>query len=177
MLKRFDDPYNDEVGGTVLEGYDTAQVCLNGHMINSMAEGSPQHNSAFCDKCGAKAITQCPKCKKKIPGYYHAPGVVSLVVGEKPPNYCHACGAAYPWIESRLSAAREYIRELDRLTENEKGLLSRSLDDLVRDTPNTTVAAMRFKRLMAKAGAAAIDGLKTILVEIVVEAAKQQVWG
>jgi len=161
----------------VLEGYDTAQVCLNGHMINSSAQSLPQHNSPFCDKCGAKTITQCPKCNTRIPGYYHVPGVVGFLGEDKPRNYCHQCGAAYPWIESRLSAAREYIRELDRLNENEKGLLSRSLDDLVRDTPSTAISVMRFKQLTAKAGAVAIDGLKTILVEIVVEAAKRQVWG
>lgn len=176
MLRRFDDPYNDEAGGTVLEGYDTAQVCLNGHMVNSCAVGSPQFNSAFCDKCGAKTITQCARCSKRIPGYYHSPGVVSFGE-EKPPNYCHACGAAYPWIESRLSAAREYIRELDRLNENEKGVLSRSLDDLVRDTPNTAISVLRFKQLTTKAGTTAIDALKSISIEITVEAVKRQVWG
>jgi hypothetical protein len=62
---------------------------------------------------------------------------------------CNKCVAGYPWTESRLSAAREYVRELERLDANERGILERSLDDLVRDTPNTSVAALRFKTLTA----------------------------
>ena len=104
------------------------------------------------------------------------PGVLSLVGPAPAPAFCLKCGTGYPWTESRLSAAREYVRELDRLSENEKGILSRSLDDLVRDTPNTPVAALRFKQLVAKAGNVAMEGFKTILVEVIAESAKRQIW-
>lgn len=33
--------------------FDTAQVCLNGHIINRQAESNPEANSKFCKQCGA----------------------------------------------------------------------------------------------------------------------------
>jgi hypothetical protein len=96
---------------------------------------------------------------------------------EYPPEpFRHQCGAGYPWTESRLSAAREFVRELDRLNDNEKGVLSRSLDDLVRETPNTPVAVLRFKQLASKAGGTISETLRSILVEVIVESAKRQIW-
>lgn len=92
------------------------------------------------------------------------------------PSFCYGCGAPYPWTDARLSSAREYVRELERLSENERGILSRSLDDIVADTPRTTVAALRFKELVAKGGSVASDALKTILFDITVEAAKRIIW-
>jgi hypothetical protein len=174
-MERFDDPWSD-VGGTVLKGFDTAQICTNGHVINQYAASQPGYNSPHCAKCGAPTITKCPKCENRIRGYYHVPGVVSLCGPDPAPGFCAECGAAFPWTEERLSAAREFIRELDRLDDTEKGLLSRSLDDLVRDTPNTTMAVQRFKKYAAKAGTSAVEGLRTILVEVMVEAAKRQIW-
>jgi hypothetical protein len=53
--------------------YDTAQICINGHIINSMSKSHPEHNKKFCDKCGAQTITNCPNCNAPIRGYYHAP--------------------------------------------------------------------------------------------------------
>jgi len=51
--------------------YDTAQICTNGHVINSMARSEPKHNKKFCDKCGAKTIMNCPNCNSPIRGDYH----------------------------------------------------------------------------------------------------------
>jgi hypothetical protein len=93
------------------------------------------------------------------------------------PAFCLKCGNAYPWTEASLSAAREYIRELERLDANERGILDRTLDDLISDTPNTPVAAVRFKQLVLKAGPAAMEILKTILIEIMAEPAKRAIWG
>ncbi|SRR5713101_513927 len=154
--------------------WDTAQICLNGHVINRRYESWPTSNSPYCPKCGTATITQCPKCKAKIRSGYVG-GMPSLTE-EKADPFCLQCGAAYPWTETRLSAAREYIRELDRLNDNEKGILSRSLDDLVRETPQTPVAILRFKRLVSHAGTAAADGLKSILVQVAVESVKRQIW-
>jgi hypothetical protein len=165
--------YNQRTRETELTR-DTAQICLNGHTINRRFKSWPVKNSPHCPKCGAATITQCPKCKSDLPGGYIG-GMPSLT-DDPPDPFCHQCGGAYPWTETSLSAAREYIRELDRLNDNEKGVLSRSLDDLVRETPNTPVAILRFKQLASKAGATAVDGLKAILVQIAVESAKQQIW-
>ncbi len=53
--------------------YDTAQICMNGHIINSMSKSHPEHNKEFCDKCGARTITKCPHCNTPIRGHYHEP--------------------------------------------------------------------------------------------------------
>src|ERR1700679_4064379 len=99
MLERFDDPHSDEAGG-VLKGWDTAQICRNGHAINECAESQPASNSKFCQRCGAPTITTCPKCQAKIRGYFHVPGVFSLSKYSVPP-YCHGCGSGYPWTAAR----------------------------------------------------------------------------
>jgi hypothetical protein len=176
MFDLFDDSFDGQTGEEVREGYDTAQICKNGHVVNDCAGTMPEFNSPHCSQCGQETISTCPKCKTAIRGMYHSSGVI-VGGGTRPaPPFCFQCGSPYPWTESRLSAAREYLRELDRLTENEKGVVSRSLDDLVRDTPNTPVAALRFKTMLAKVGSAAADGLKSILVDITVESAKRQIW-
>jgi len=154
--------------------YDTALVCTSGHTVNNSAESWPAHNSPYCEKCGAKTMDTCPKCQQKIRGEYHVPGVVNLTVKTAPPRFCHHCGEPYPWTESSLNAAREYIRELDGLDDNERGIMSRSLDDLVRDTPNSNVAVLRFKKLAAKVGLEAWKGLKEIIIRVVTEGIAKQ---
>lgn len=39
------------------EGYDTAQICLNGHVVTSMSETVPQRMRKFCEQCGEAIIT------------------------------------------------------------------------------------------------------------------------
>lgn len=156
--------------------YDVGQICLNGHTVNAMSQRWPQHSKNFCDRCGAATTTTCQTCGGPIQGEYHAPGVI--VVSEyAPPAFCHNCGKPYPWTEARLQAARDLSDELDNLSEDEKENLKKSLDDIIRDTPQTTVAAARFKKLVAKAGRTAADGFREILVDVAGEAAKRAIWG
>src|SRR3989442_854800 len=115
-----------------LQGYDTAQVCLNGHTITTFARSQPEHNQKFCGACGERTITQCPSCGHFIRGYYHAPGIVGendMVLSA----FCNNCGEPYPWTARGLTAARDLISEAENLKPEEKELLSKSLDDLVRD--------------------------------------------
>jgi len=158
-------------------GYDAAQICLNGHIINDGFRWDTHHNSDHCSQCGKKTITECPQCRAEIRGRYHVRGIGNTRKLKQVPAFCLKCGKAYPWTEASLSAAREYIRELERLDANERGILGRTLDDLVSDTPNTPVAAMRFKQLVLKAGPVAMEMLKTILIEIMAEPAKRAIWG
>jgi len=92
------------------------------------------------------------------------------------PSFCPDCGKPYPWTEAKLKAAQELSDELDNLSSEERNLLKKSLDDIVRDTPQTTVAATRFKKLVAKAGKVAADGFRDILVDVLSEAAKKIIW-
>ncbi len=159
-----------------MDGFLTAQICVNGHMITSSLETSPELSARFCDRCGAETISECPQCRASIRGYFHVDGVVSLNE-TRVRAFCHECGNPYPWTEAKLSAAREMADELDELSEEEKEQLKGTLDDLVRDTPRTEVAATRFKKLMAKVGKGAAKAMRDIVVDILSETAKKLILG
>lgn len=155
--------------------YDVAQICLNGHVINKYAKTMPQFNKKFCDKCGAKTITACQKCNAQIFGKYEVPEVIDLTGARFPtPAYCPNCGTPYPWTEKGLEAARELTGELEGLTEGEKALLAKDLDDIIADTPRTPVAATRWKKALAKVGKETAHALREILIDIASETAKKQ---
>lgn len=69
------------------------------------------------------------------------------------------CGKPFPWTESGLMAAKEYAEEMMNLTPEEKVTLKRSIDDIVRDSAQTNVAVVRFKRLVSKGGTEASNVL------------------
>jgi hypothetical protein len=158
----------------VPDNYDVAQICLNGHVITEMARDSPQYRQDFCAKCGVRTITACEHCGKDIRGYLHGSGYF----GEMDrPAFCQYCGDPYPWTEAALSAARDIADELDNLSPDEREALKGTLDDLVRDSPRTSVAVLRFKKFAAKAGSAGAAGLRDVLVGVVTEAARKAIWG
>jgi len=156
--------------------YDTAQICLNGHEINSMAASQPESNQNFCSQCGAKTIVACTSCNTRIRGYYHVSGVIGFFDYNRP-AYCFHCGSAFPWTVASLEAASELVDDLDALSADEKQQLKDSFPDLVRETPKTPVAEGRFKRLTKKAGAEAVGGMRAILVDVVSEAVKKSIFG
>ena len=160
--------------------YDTAQICTNGHMINSQSVSRPDHNRKFCQKCGAPTITNCQNCNNSIRGIYRVPGSMiaspSDVTWFPLPIFCPYCGKPYPWTEAKLKAAQELADELDNLSPEERNLLKKSIDDIVRETPQATVAVSRFKRLVAKAGPVAADMYREILLPLLSEAIKKSIW-
>ena len=92
------------------------------------------------------------------------------------PKFCLNCGTPYSWTDIKIKAAQELVLGLDNLTQVEKENLNKSLNDIIRDTPETTVAATKAKKLFAKAGRGVAEGFKNILVDIVSEAAKKMIW-
>jgi hypothetical protein len=68
--------------------FHIAQVCLNGHMINSSTDEYPESNADHCDRCGEETISKCTECSTDIRGYYDVPGVVS-VAPTLARDYCH----------------------------------------------------------------------------------------
>jgi hypothetical protein len=48
---------------------------------------------------------------------------------------------------------------------------------LVRDSPRTSLAVLRFKKYAAKAGTVGAAGLKDVLIGVVTEAARKAIWG
>ncbi len=154
--------------------YDTAQICTNGHVINSQSISRPDHNGRFCEKCGAATITNCQKCNSPIRGYYHVPPMGTLDYADLPlPIFCPDCGKPYPWTEAKLKAAKELADLLEDLSLEEREILKKSFDDIVLDTPQTKVAATQFKRLAAKVGKIAKEQLRELVVDIASETAKK----
>lgn len=157
--------------------YEVAQICMNGHVITSIVRAKPMSSQKHCSQCGAVTITTCPACNSEIRGSYYSPDWVTDYDGTyEMPSFCHDCGEPYPWMDSKLKAARELADEFENLTIEERDLLKKSLDGIVRDTPQTTVDAVRFKKLAAKAGSVAAGALKEILVDIASETAKKVIW-
>ena len=63
-----------------MEGYyETAQVCINGHVITSAIESNKSSMQEFCEDCGKPTIIKCPDCKSRIRGSYRSPNAVLLV--------------------------------------------------------------------------------------------------
>ena len=92
------------------------------------------------------------------------------------PSFCPDCGEPYPWTEAKLKAAQELTDLNEDLSPEEREILKKSFDDIIRDTPKTPVAATRFKRLIAKAGPVVAEGFRKILVDIASETAKKIIW-
>jgi hypothetical protein len=174
-MRYFDDLYGESPEDE-LKGYDASQVCLNGHLISTFARTQPEHNKNFCDKCGAATICKCQKCDADIRGHFFEPGVINLVPPGPPPSFCHNCGNAYPWTEQRLRAAGEVADGAEELDENEKLSLKDSVEVLVRNKPSAPNAIIKYKKLAAKAGKQVADGLKSLLVDVLSEAIKKQMW-
>ncbi len=159
------------------EWSDTAQVCLNGHPINSTVCANPKLNRKFCDKCGQPTILACSNCNTLIRGYSgdEAPGIAYTFEYE-PPAYCHECGLPFPWTAARIKAAKDLTAELEGLTEDERGVLAASINDIVRDSPQTSVAATRLKKILAKVGKHGGAALLDIIKGVASEAAKKILW-
>jgi hypothetical protein len=156
--------------------YDTAQICTNGHVVNSMARDYPETNAPFCDECGSPTLMACPSCQTPIRGHYHVPGVLGGYEYSAP-GFCHNCGAPYPWTAASLQAAKDLTDELEGLSAEDRSELKRSLDDLVKKTPQTAVAETRFKRIMKKAGKEGVDAMRSILTDVLSETIKKTLFG
>lgn len=156
-------------GGSIMPiQYDIAQICLNGHVVNDSFGKYPENNSDYCRDCGAKTITNCPTCNASIRGS----GYGMVVIDFDFPSYCEKCGKPFPWTDAAIKAAKDLTQELE-LSPEEKTSLTETIEDLVKDSPQTTVSATKFKRLVTKGGSWALDAFKDILVSVVSETAKK----
>jgi len=159
--------------------YDVAQICLNGHVINSKARKYPEYNKNYCPKCGEKTITNCPKCGKSIRGAYCAEDAIfvpsSLIY--VPPKYCEYCGAPFPWTERKIKKVKELLKSLDELPAEDIGLLESLISQLIREEAGVEVAAYRTRSLIQKLKPASVDIVKTVLSDILSESVKKLVFG
>jgi hypothetical protein len=153
----------------VTDGYDQAQVCPNGHVANSSMHNMPEDNKAFCDRCGEATINSCPKCQGAIRGTYWG----TFPVPYHPPSFCSKCGASFPWTASRLRAALDLAATLDTISPTDRSDLEAAIPDLVKDTPDAQVGAVKFKKIMLKAGEGVATMFRDILTDVLSETAKK----
>jgi hypothetical protein len=156
--------------------YDVAQICLNGHVINTMAKRAPESNEKRCTRCGEETIMACQTCDNAIRGDYFVPGVIAVGFRYNAPAYCHNCGNPYPWTTRRLQAAKELAGTLENLSHDEQIQLRDSIEDLARDTPQAKLAESRFKGLLKKAGTRASEEMRSLVVDIFSEAVKKSLF-
>ncbi len=156
--------------------FDVAQICLNGHLINAASMNVPSMNKSFCTTCGEPTITACQNCHNDIPGAFR---IGSRTYGKLDtiPRYCEHCGAPYPWTLATQEAAIEIIALSDALTKEEKDDLQKALPELVRETPKTRVAVLKFNKYIEKAGIGLGNALRDILIDVVSEGVKKSIWG
>lgn len=155
-----------------MSGYDTAQVCPNGHMANSSFIDLPEFNKDYCDRCGEKTFTTCRICEKPIQGNHRG----TLGFCEEPPSHCKYCGNAFPWTTRKIEAAIELATEDGGLSHEDAERFKESVNDIVRDTPRTQIGASRFQGLLKKVGQQTAQAVRDILVDIVSETAKKSIW-
>ena len=158
--------------------YDTAQICLGGHVITERAESDPESTRKFCRDCGEKTIKNCAECNEKIPGHHHLENAFINVIGILPtaPRYCEDCGSPYPWTKSRIAVLKESLAELE-MEEAEKAKLQETVNDLVRETPRTELAAGRFRRIFDKIKPEHKEMVKNMALKVICESAKKLIFG
>jgi hypothetical protein len=149
--------------------YEVSEICLNRHVTNAgIYVLYPGDLLKRCEKCGEQTTTTCLHCGKEIRRRLGAG-----MIFDGPPSFCREYGEPYPWTERALAEATELVEEQQLLSDQEKQELKNTLPDLVKDTPRTQVAAMKFKRLATKAGTEALGMLRDVLVDIASETAKK----
>jgi hypothetical protein len=130
--------------------YDVAQVCRRGHLISGYGITRPETRAAHCDKCGTITIDKCEHCGAPIRGTLHTYNS-TMPIGE-PPAHCYACGRAFPWREEQIVVADALAAEAVELDDPERIQLRDSLVEIGTESPATTLAAARIKRLLKKLG-------------------------
>jgi hypothetical protein len=153
--------------------FDIAQICENGHVISSFHLKYPENHQDFCDRCGAPTLIACPACHTPIRGnLIDEFSALSYQV----PKFCSHCGAPFPWTAAALRAAIDFARALESVDEEEKTLLVADIQDLIQETPVSSIAAVRFRQIMRRIGATTAAMFREILVNVLSEAAKKSLF-
>jgi hypothetical protein len=73
-----------------------------------------------------------------------------------------------------MSAVRSAIRELSELNPYERDQLRRSIDHIIRDTPQTRSAILRINTVLARIGGKAAATLREMFESIAADGVKKQ---
>lgn len=153
-------------------GYDVALICKNGHIINSSFRRSPEYNSDFCSRCGARTIHKCPNCGRDIKGDIIDDDFI-YCSRYNVPSFCEYCGNPFPWTKSAIDNAAMLIREEESLSDDLKSSLVESLPDVISETPRTSLAIIRTKKCLASAGKFTAEGIRQFVIDFGCELAKK----
>jgi len=151
--------------------HDTAQICENGHLVNSYSKKYPSDNESFCSKCGALTITKCPYCNQDIRG--HDIGEYGFVSAYEKPMYCINCGNPYPWTVFALRNTALLITEDAQLGEHQINELINNLPDIITETPSTNLAIARMKKALLSVGKITAEGIRQFVIDFGCELAKK----
>ncbi|MEX0776119.1 MAG: DUF2321 domain-containing protein [Phycisphaeraceae bacterium] len=155
--------------------YEEAVVCGNGHVVSCLATNRPEEKASHCSRCGEATISACPACKSAIRGFYQKTTKIPMIPRKwGPPSHCHACGKPYPWTELKTKALAEVIVELEGLDDTERENLTKSIPDILAETPKSDIAVLRYKKAIAKAGKVAGKALYDLVVNVAGSAIAQR---
>lgn len=156
--------------------FESAQICLNGHVITSGVESFREGTEDFCHQCGKRTITKCLKCGSRIKGKYTRPDM-NILLDYPLPTFCIKCGKKYPWTQSKLKEAKKLIEESGTISTDEQQALKKTLKEIIEDTPKTNLAARTFKEVIRKIRPNVAETLRSILIVIATQEAKNIIWG
>lgn len=175
--------------------HDNVIVCLNGHIVNPRVNACPDQTVRFCQECGKAAIGACPECKAPFKwSSFERDGLIISRGGHEatlaeleqrgllkwwqtprePHKFCERCGKPFPWTEKAMAAAKDGIKDLEGLDQQEKGQLRDALPDLVCQSPKTSRAASLFRRLLLKTADHGAPFLTQCLANIACALAKKE---
>ncbi len=148
-------------------------ICMNGHSISDTLRNLEGIDKC-CTKCGQAVITRCPTCGETIRGYEQF-DFVSVNRKIYIPSYCHECGNPYPWTKSAIEAVQLVLEEeKDFVIDADRAGLIEVLPDLMDETPKTSLAILRFQKVMSNCGEFAKQALMQFAVEFGCALAKQK---
>lgn len=152
--------------------FRVAEICLNGHVITATAYSEFEKVAKFCADCGAPTTNKCLSCEAPIRGSYVSFGF--LKSGKyKVPNYCHKCGDLYPWTSEKINAIQELIELNETISIEDRKIVIKSMDDLIKDNSRTPVAALKINNILAKADKGTRVAFINIAMDVLSEPAKQ----
>jgi hypothetical protein len=153
--------------------FDEALICENAHVINSAKKQFPDDNKDFCPNCGRKSLDKCLKCGTPFQGQKFI-GNGQLAANFRLQSFCYKCGNALPWTEKVVENACFIASEF--MDEHEQEELRKSIDEVIRQTPFSEVAARKIKKLVPKIANGAGTTFRNILTTILSETLKKIIW-
>ena len=153
-----------------MSGYLNATICLNGHVVSKFDANSQK----YCSECGKETYSCCLKCNWPIRGLQqNISGMYRPTDPYNKPYYCYNCGAAYPWTQRIIDSAVELLSLEDDINDQTKQIIKDAIPTLMTETPDTPIAAAKYKKGTVKVSQFVKDALHSLLVDVVSETAKK----